>query len=200
MMRWKVVVTLTEEMLGTASANKDIYSEFIGAKCPENSKGEELTLPEVDEEVQKSSTVFHRTPEGGPMMYDYQIKGFFKDACSALRRGTDTRSKDLKAHLKVIDGLLFVLPRTIPIQLPAGGAMGICERPLRAQTAKGERIALARSETVPVGSTLTFDLLVLNDGMEKLVEEWLQYGALRGLGQWRNSGKGRFSFTRISIE
>jgi hypothetical protein len=26
-----------------------------------------------------------------------------------------------------------------------------------------------------------------------LVEEWLEYGELRGLGQWRNSGKGRFT-------
>lgn len=24
--------------------------------------------------------------------------------------------------------------------------------------------------------------------------EWLDYGKLRGLGQWRNSGKGRFTY------
>jgi hypothetical protein len=29
------------------------------------------------------------------------------------------------------------------------------------------------------------------------VEEWLDYGCLRGLGQWRNSGKGRFFWERI---
>ena len=28
--------------------------------------------------------------------------------------------------------------------------------------------------------------------MVPAVKEWLSYGKLRGLGQWRNSGKGRF--------
>ena len=27
--------------------------------------------------------------------------------------------------------------------------------------------------------------------------EWLDYGQLRGLGQWRNSGKGRFRYTLL---
>lgn len=29
---------------------------------------------------------------------------------------------------------------------------------------------------------------------EEAVLEWLDYGKLRGLGQWRNSGKGRFEY------
>lgn len=29
------------------------------------------------------------------------------------------------------------------------------------------------------------------------VREWLDYGMLRGLGQWRNSGKGRFTWEEI---
>ena len=32
------------------------------------------------------------------------------------------------------------------------------------------------------------------DRLQKLVLEWLDYGKLRGLGQWRNSGKGRFTY------
>jgi len=34
----------------------------------------------------------------------------------------------------------------------------------------------------------------MDDSHEKAVLEWLNYGALRGIGQWRNSGKGRFSY------
>lgn len=71
--------------------------------------------------------------------------------------------------------------------------VGICERPLRAQTAQGERIALARSDTCPPGTVIEFDLVILGGVSEALLREWLDYGALRGLGQWRNSGKGRFS-------
>ena len=29
--------------------------------------------------------------------------------------------------------------------------------------------------------------------MEGLIHEWLDYGKLHGTGQWRNSGKGRFT-------
>ena len=32
------------------------------------------------------------------------------------------------------------------------------------------------------------------------VREWLDYGALRGLFQWRNSGKGRFEWEEVAKE
>ena len=35
-------------------------------------------------------------------------------------------------------------------------------------------------------------MLVMADELVPAVKEWLSYGKLRGLGQWRNSGKGRF--------
>lgn len=35
---------------------------------------------------------------------------------------------------------------------------------------------------------------MLEDGLEKAVREWLDYGILKGIGQWRNSGKGRFVY------
>jgi hypothetical protein len=30
-----------------------------------------------------------------------------------------------------------------------------------------------------------------------LVEEWLNYGVWRGLGQWRNSGKGKYVWQEL---
>jgi hypothetical protein len=33
--------------------------------------------------------------------------------------------------------------------------------------------------------------MCLNNDLEAVVIEWLEYGKFRGLGQWRNSGKGR---------
>jgi len=61
------------------------------------------------------------------------------------------------------------------------------------RSAQGERIALARSETCPAGTQMWFTVTCLWD-YEKLLTEWLDYGRLRGLGQWRNSGKGRFTY------
>ncbi len=191
----KVEIMFTEPLLGTLSGNKDIAEEFIASKHPDGPQDDELhaELPEGD--VEKSSTVFPR--DGGrPFLWDYQIKGFLKDACSMLRRVSGTKSKGLTAYKKVIDGLIFPGPRKIFINVV--GDIEWCERPLRGQTAKGERIALARSESVPEGSSITFDITCLDKKYVKFINEWLDYGALRGLGQWRNSGKGRFTWKLIS--
>ena len=137
-------------------------------------------------------TVFPRDDNGNPMFWDYQFKGFFKDACGMLRNVSGTKSKDVKAYKKKIDGLVFVEPRKIPIAFD--GEMGNCQRPLRAQTAQGERIALANSETIPAGATCEISVICLDDGLEAAVMEWLDYGARRGMAQWRNSGKGTFTY------
>ena len=75
--------------------------------------------------------------------------------------------------------------------------MGTCQRPLRASTAQGERIALASSETVPAGAECEFTIVCLVDNDIDLVKEWLEYGQFHGMLQWRNSGKGRFVWEEI---
>ena len=142
-------------------------------------------------------TVFPRTEDGRPFVYDYQIKGMFKDACAMLGRlKNGNESSKLKAYKKVIDGLIFPSPREIPFQFD--GEIGLCQRPLRAQTAQGERVALAISEEIPKGATIEFDIKVLDKAYIPAIKEWLDYGALRGLGQWRNSGKGRYEWEEIT--
>lgn len=43
-------------------------------------------------------------------------------------------------------------------------------------------------------TTREIEVLCMDDSHEKAVLEWLNYGAMRGIGQWRNSGKGRFTY------
>lgn len=191
----KVKLTLLEEMLGMSPASPDIYDKFIATKAPnDEAKIEELSnIPLSQEEM--GMTVFPRNEEDEPILYDYQIKGFFKDTCGMLRRVPKTLSSKVKAYKKEIDGLIFVGPREIKINI--AGDMGTCQRPLRAATPQGERVALASSETVPAGSTLEFEIMCMLDDQINLVLEWLEYGVFRGLGQWRNSGKGKFEFEVI---
>lgn len=190
-----VKVTFTEEVLGTASANKDIHAEYIASKAPDAASiKEEVEAVGAEEVFEKSMTVFPRGKDGGPIAWDYQWKGFLKDAFKSLKKIPGSECGKIKAYKQEIDGLIFVNPRQIPIILPEGGKIGICQRPLRASTAQGERIALASSETVPVGSTMTFDIQLLLDTHEKAVIEAFNYGKLRGFGQWRNSGAGRFNY------
>ena len=75
-----------------------------------------------------------------------------------------------------------------------------CERPLRASTPQGERVSIAKSESVPAGSTVEFEVTCLDPSLEGMVRECLDYGQLRGLGQWRNSGKGRYVWEEIKDE
>lgn len=207
MKKIKVKITTTEGMLGTSPFNEEIYRDFIGSKSPDAATvEEEVAALGADAVTEKGMTGFPRDEDGKPFVYDYQIKGFFKDACSMLNRvgGKDENGKKKKlnesskltAFKKIIDGMIFVSPRQIPIDFT--GEVQLCQRPLRAQTMQGERVALAISEEVPAGASLTFDITVLDESHLPAIREWLDYGALRGLGQWRNSGKGRFTWEELS--
>lgn len=59
--------------------------------------------------------------------------------------------------------------------------------------------ALAASEAIPAGAWVEFTITSLADKNKKvdwedIIQEWLDYGKWSGIGQWRNSGKGRFTY------
>lgn len=202
MTKMKVRVTLLEDMLGTAPDDKEIYSKFIASNAPEDkdTTDEVESLPgesvEDEDTGRPTVTVFHRDPEGNPIIFDYLIKGFFKNACSMLRNCSNTESSKIKAFKKYIDGLVFIDERMISINM--NGKLSLCKRPLRAQTAKGERVAISISESIPAGSTMEFTITVLKKDLMKTVIEWMDYGVYNGLGQWHNSGKDRFTWEDIT--
>lgn len=193
----KVRLTFTEPVLGTSPANEDIYREFIASKAEDAATvEEEVAALGVDVVAEKGMTVFPKLDDGTPFLYDYQIKGFFKDTCGGLRKVKGSISSGIKAYKKEIDKLIFPEPRRIPFLNYDG--IDVCQRPLRAQTAQGERVSLAMSEEIPAGASIEFDIVCLNEDHEKAIREWLNYGKYSGIGQWRNSGKGRFTWEEIS--
>lgn len=198
----KVKITLIEEVLGSSPSNEELLATYIASKAPTD----ELTSEEIDnikaQNAEDRITIFPRQADGTPFIYDYQIKGMLKDSCKALAAAGKAGypgGKDcagLKAYKKLIDGLIFVSPREIPYNMN-GMRMDYCERPLRASTPQGERVSIAKSETVPAGSTIEFEITCLDPKLEDMVRECLDYGKLRGLGQWRNSGKGRYTWEEV---
>lgn len=198
MIKTKVRLTFTDEILGTSSGNPELHREFIASKAPDAQKMEdEVAALGVDAVEEKSMTVFPRLADGTPFLYDYQIRGFFKEICGAMKAISGTKSSKIKAHKKKIDNTIFVEPREIPLDLH-GMKMANCQRPLRASTAQGERIALANSEVCPEGTSCEFEVLCMVDEDAAMLLEWLEYGKYKGIGQWRNSGKGRFTFEVIN--
>ena len=124
MRRLHVEVRYTEEMLGTASADPEIHSRFIASKAADAASiEEEVAAIGVEQATEKAMTVFPRE-NGRPFTWDYQWKGFFKDSCGMMRRATGSKSAKVKAYKKEIDGLVFVVPRKVPLVLPEGEAIG----------------------------------------------------------------------------
>ena len=201
----KIRITLTEQMLGTSCANKDVHKEYIASKSSEAKKvEEELAALPAEELENKAKTVFPRMPNGKtPFVWDYQLRGALKEALGIQCEMLDCEIKVGKTklskytHKRIIDNFVFVTPRKIPLSNEVGED---CVRPLRADTMKGERVSLATSETVPAGTTMEFEIALLagNDAFVNLIRECLNYGALKGLGSWRNSGMGRYTWEEIA--
>lgn len=193
----KVRIEFTEEVLGTANADKDIHEEYIASKAPDApSREEEVAALGVEEVVLKGMTIFPKDDDGNPFLWDYQVKGFFKSAASA--GNYIGGSSKLSGFKKKIDLLVFINERKIKLNIPKGKTMGNCQRPLRAQTMQGERVALANSETCPEGTTAEFTIKVLDDSLADYISQWLDYGQYNGFGAWRNSSKGRFTWRLLT--
>lgn len=200
MKRLNVRLTFTDEILGTSSGNPELHREFIASKAPDAQKiEEEVAALGVDAVEEKGKTIFPRLADGTPHLWDYQIRGFFKEICGAMKQIDGTKSSKIKAHKKRVDNLIFVYPREIPLDMH-GMKDADNQRPLRTSGPSGERVALANSECCPEGTSCEFSVECEIDEDIELVKEWLAYGRHKGIGQWRNSGKGRFTFEVISEE
>lgn len=199
--RMKIRVTFIENILGTNPNNKSVFSDYIASKAPDALNREQEVEEFGAEEVrEKQTTVFNRDDDGKPFFYDYHVKGFFKDTCGALRQVKGTECSQMKAYKKLIDGLIFVFPRKIVFNDVTPEEITLCERPLRASTPQGERVALACSESIPAGKSIEFEIALLKPELKDWVVEMLNYGVYRGFGQWRNSGCGRYVWQELNTD
>lgn len=251
-----VRLTFKTDVLGSSNANPDVHAEFIAAKAKEQGKsdeeveavrraalvvaqeaasesvvkpdkGEEFVSEKKLDEIQKALTVFPRTTAGDVAFFDYQARGYIKEAARVfIGLGFDCMGALSNwSYKQAIDSYVFVEPRWIPILGPDGKPIKKCpilQRPLRAETMQGPRVCLASSEVVPAGSTVEFLVKVMvgnptavktkinkKTGEEEtkskvkfvLNEEFLElafdYGAMKGMGQWRSGGFGAFTWEKL---
>ena len=200
-------LTGTTPVLGSSPANPNVRTAYIASKAPspaDIAEEEEDYVPNLEE---KGLTVFLRDPKSGALMFlDYQIRGFFKAAIRIL-----DKQNGIKQSRSKVDRYLFVGPRIIPVMKggkPVLEEDEILERPLRAMTMKGERVALAGSEEIYDPWTIRIELtLIPNEGTKtsrsltwEAIEDALDLGQYMGIGQFYNGGYGRFAWKRIDEE
>ena len=192
----EVQLTLTEDILGSCPSDPYLHENYIASKAPDAwSKEEEIEALGTEAVVEKGKTIFSKDENGTPYLYDYQIRGFFKESCNALRTNKEYLSSKITAYTKEVDLRIFIKERRIPFENVT--PMYDLQRPLRASTPMGERVALANSEAIRAGATLTFTVKCYNKEDLALVREWLDYGEDHGLGQWRSGGYGKFTWKEL---
>jgi len=208
----------TSVLFGSCPSDPLVYEIYLQKEIDattELAQAERDALPEMSEDEEKV-TVFLRIGEK-PALFGHVIKGFCKSACGAMWAVNKSHSAELRAYKKRIDTLIHIKPYIFPLAVPEGPieylntymkhGFPVCVRPLRAETAKGPRVALARSEVVPPGTEMDFKLVVIGEVPalarqatkkfpihEELLREWFDLGEYHGLGSWRNAGWGQFTY------
>lgn len=191
----QVRATLITELLGSQPANQKLYEEFIKSKAPEGVEDPDLNYSS-DEIIEKGTTIFHRDEEGYLCVRDYQIKGHLKYVGDQLRKvyspgkGNKSGWESWKPNANFC---LHIYPRLIRLE-GIKAPHRINERPLRAMTMQGERVSLARSEEVSPGAQFEFGIVCTGLLSLEQITECLDYGEHYGIGQWRNSGFGRYEY------
>jgi len=208
--------------LATASGNPELQEEFIAAKVHDY-KGEitpdekaakmveEIAAVPVEEQISKGSTVFQRD-KTGLHVWDYTWRGFFKECVSQMIELGEVKKLNPWNYKKACDGALYVNPRRVYLFDKNGKLIdkphGTLQRPLRATTLRGDRVALARSEFVEEGSYCEFEVVLFESQSNKdyaawreltpeLIKQCLDMGNYKGSGQWRSGGYGRFTWSEM---
>lgn len=192
-------------MLGSSPADPYVRTNYIASKAPDPVATAEEEREYLLEREENKITVFLRNPKSGALMLlDYQVMGFIKGSLESL-----TAQTGIKAPRGKVDKYVFVSPRRIDIRRADGSLIReedeVYERPLRAMTMKGERVSLAASEQIHDPWQITFTVSLLPNERSKVsasikwedIERALDYGEMRGLGQFRNGGYGRFTWERV---
>lgn len=201
-----ITLTTTEPTLGLASSNPEIQREFIASKAPDLEKQkEEMDAVQVEEEMQKATTIFPKD-SNGIFWWDYQMRGAFKGFFYQLIELGDCKLSKW-TYKRSVDLFLFVEPRKIYIRDSSGQIYKTVDktlqRPLRAETRQGDRIALASSELIAPGAQWDFTVRLLTGTNKKTtqaiitpedIKNCLDMGIFSGCGQWRGGGYGRFTY------
>ena len=151
----------------------------------------------------KGTTIFYWDQEKDlPCISDHMIYGFMKASAEAISRTLPKKNGTVMNSCSYTQSIINQHVRckerfisfSEDIARDENGAPEFLQRSLRAMTAQGPRVSLAKSEQVPEGSSIEFNLIVRKGSplKEEHIKEIFENGAFCGIGQWRNAGYGMF--------
>lgn len=188
---------------------KDISEERKQVEIKKIKERAEDLKEEVGDLDEKGVTCFFRE-DGKIAIGDHMIYGFMKAAAEAItktrprKNGTVLGSAAytesiINQHVRCEEEFIVIAD---DIARKEDGSPDYCVRSLRAMTAQGPRVSIAKSERVKKGAKFSFTLKVLGNSplTQKDIEDIFSYGETTGLGQWRNSGKGTFKYTLAKLK
>lgn len=190
-----VQIELLEDQLGTVPKSKEVYTKYIATKVMPDQAEQEAE--DIKEDLENSGWTTFMQDEEGLFILNYMVNGFLRNAGNCLKE--QLKIKQLKSKL---ENFVFITPRKI--RFSRNGVIlkeceGTLERPLRAMTAQGPRVTLAKSDIIKAGACLDFNVIIL--GHKEItvdtIKELFDYGELVGLGQFRNGSYGQFKVNRF---
>lgn len=204
---------------GAAEVTK-LYEKLVGRNAtPEEfaliEKGEVAALVDslretVGEFEERGVTVFFRDSKGMPCIGDHMIYGFMKAASDAIcktaakAKGTVLQSNAYTASIinQHVRAETPFISFDQDISRNADKSPNYLVRSIRVVTAQGPRVSIVKSEQMPAGTKLVFDLNVFPNSplTEDHLKQIFDYGQWSGLGQWRNAGYGMFTYTMAKVK
>ena len=177
---YKLSVTFRRPLLST---------QMVGELAGPNTNDDDVDLADAG----KYTTYFFRNAKGAPILYDYHLTGYLKEAAAALNGKVHGGVKNLRQK---VENYVFVSPVEIPLLVPPDEEPGLFERPCRKRTPFGARVFIAASETLPAETKFNAGISVYpSEISQQALEDLLDWGFYHGIGGWRTGGWGRFTYT-----
>lgn len=206
---YRVTLQAETEILGTRPKHPDVMRRWLEEQSqPGQDELEALAKAVVDSEDAASAredaevdrelarwSGFPTDPETDEIfLYNYQFIGALKEWANKYREQFGIQNMRAKVASHV-----FIQPRCIYLGITHPDA--VVERPLRAHTAKGDRIALVKSDALAVGTRISFEVHLVphKEITAEVLQKLFLFGRYAGTFQWRGGGYGQMSLLSFDL-
>ena len=215
-----VRITFTNDVFGLTPNNPEMYSQFLAIKADKSTKSKDPSkiaeahaeyIKNIEEEIgalvvadnledalDKGTTIFPKDKDGNPGIWRYQWKGYIKEKIQAALYRRNPMISAIANWRSGVSNDLFIVDKFNVIHMPEGQEITLDQRPIRFKDSMGQQIsAIASCEVVPAGSWTDVTFKVYRAGWLPVIKYCLDKGIEAGTGSRRCDGQGTFTYEVI---